>query len=86
MAHANGTLVEIVAPLILLFSTNMYVTVVAALFMVCFHLFIISTFPLAVPLEWNVVFAYTTIFLFLGFPQLGGLRRHRHVLACGCSP
>jgi hypothetical protein len=36
--------------------------------MVAFHLFIISTFPLAVPLEWNVVFAYASIFLFLGFP------------------
>jgi Transmembrane protein of unknown function (DUF3556) len=40
--------------------------------MVGFHLFIISTFPLAVPLEWNVVFAYTTIFLFLGFPNWNG--------------
>ena len=40
--------------------------------MVAFHLFIISTFPLAVPLEWNVVFAYTTVFLFLGFPNWNG--------------
>ena len=31
---------------------------VAARLMVAFHLFIISTFPLAVPLEWNVLFAY----------------------------
>ena len=38
----------------------------------CFHLFIISTFPLAVPLEWNVLFAYATIFLFLGFPAWNG--------------
>ena len=40
--------------------------------MVVFHLFIISTFPLAVPLEWNVLFAYATIFLFLGFPAWHG--------------
>ena len=40
--------------------------------MVAFHLFIISTFPLAVPLEWNVLFAYATIFLFLGFPAWNG--------------
>ena len=40
--------------------------------MVAFHLFIISTFPLAVPLEWNVLFAYATIFLFLGFPNWEG--------------
>src|SRR5258708_36440732 len=42
------------------------------MFMVVFHLFIISTFPLAVPLEWNLVFAYATIFLFLGFPNWNG--------------
>ena len=34
--------------------------------MVVFHLFIISTFPLAVPLEWNVLFAFAAIFLFVG--------------------
>ncbi|QLL08592.1 DUF3556 domain-containing protein [Mycobacterium vicinigordonae] len=72
MAHVNGTLVEIVAPLILFFSTNKWLTLAAALVMVGFHLFIISTFPLAVPLEWNVVFAYTTVFLFLGFPSWQG--------------
>ena len=42
--------------------------------MVAFHLFIISTFPLAVPLEWNVLFAYAVVFLFLGLPELGRLR------------
>jgi hypothetical protein len=40
--------------------------------MVGFHLFIISTFPLAVPLEWNTLFAYAAIFLFLGFPASAG--------------
>lgn len=69
MAHVNGTFVEIAAPLLLFFSPNWTVTVIAAIFMLCFHLFIISTFPLAVPLEWNVMFAYTTVFLFLGFPN-----------------
>jgi hypothetical protein len=72
MAHVNGTFVEIVAPLILFFSTNKWVTLIAVLLMVGFHLFIISTFPLAVPLEWNMVFAYTTVFLFLGFPAWNG--------------
>jgi Transmembrane protein of unknown function (DUF3556) len=55
-----------------LFSTNKAVTVAAVVVMVAFHLFIISTFPLAVPLEWNVVFAYASIFLFLGFPAWQG--------------
>ena len=58
MAHVLGTTVEIAAPLVLLFSTNKWLTVTAVVVMVAFHLFIISTFPLAVPLEWNVLFAY----------------------------
>ena len=74
MAHVPGSVVEILAPLVLLFSTNKWVTLVAVVIMVCFHLFIISTFPLAVPLEWNVLFAYATIFLFLGLPGLERLR------------
>jgi hypothetical protein len=72
MAHVNGTAVEIATPLVLLFSVNKWLTLGAALLMVCFHLFIISMFPLAVPLEWNVVFAYVTVFLFLGFPAWDG--------------
>jgi hypothetical protein len=64
--------VEIIIPLVLLFSTNWYVTLASAAVMMVFHLFIISTFPLAVPLEWNVLFAYATIFLFLGFPASAG--------------
>jgi Transmembrane protein of unknown function (DUF3556) len=72
MAHIAGTTVEIIAPLALLFSPWPWLTVTAAVIMVAFHLFIISTFPLAVPLEWNVLFAYSTIFLFLGFPAWQG--------------
>jgi uncharacterized membrane protein YkgB len=72
MAHVAGTTVEIIAPLVLLFSTNKTLTVAAVILMVTFHLFIISTFPLAVPLEWNVLFAYASIFLFLGFPSWQG--------------
>jgi len=72
MAHVAGTTVEIIAPLVLLFSTNKSLTVAAVVMMVAFHLFIISTFPLAVPLEWNVLFAYATVFLFLGFPAWQG--------------
>ena len=42
----------------LLLSPWPWLTVIAVAIMVAFHLFIISTFPLAVPLEWNVLFAY----------------------------
>ncbi len=72
MAHGPGSIVEIAAPLALLFSPWPWLSIVAAAIMVSFHLFIISTFPLAVPVEWNVLFAYATIFLFLGFPNGDG--------------
>src|ERR1700730_17548336 len=72
MAHGPGSVVEILAPLTLLFSPWPWLTVVAAVIMVAFHLFIISTFPLAVAPAWNVLFAYATIFLFLGFPAWRG--------------
>ncbi len=72
MAEGLGTFVEIAAPLILLFSVNRTLSVVCAVFMVGYHLFIVSTFPLAVPLEWNLLFAYTALFLFVGFPAQDG--------------
>ncbi|GAS90874.1 DUF3556 domain-containing protein [Mycolicibacterium brisbanense] len=72
MAHGPGSFVEIVAPLALLLSPWPWLTFCAAAVMVCFHLFIISTFPLAVPVEWNVLFAYATVFLFVGFPNWNG--------------
>lgn len=72
MAHVGGTTVEIVTPLVLLFSTNATVTLAAVTLMVVFHLFITSTFPLAVPLEWNLLFAYGTLVLFAGFPAAEG--------------
>ena len=72
LAHAGGTLVEIVTPLVLLFSTNFWLTLAAVALMVVFHLFITSTFPLAVPLEWNILFGFAAIFLFLGFPASAG--------------
>lgn len=72
MAHVGGSTVEIVLPLVLLFSTNSTVTLVAVIGMVLFHLFIISTFPLAVPLEWNVLFAFAAVFLFWGYPAWDG--------------
>ncbi|MBF6465739.1 DUF3556 domain-containing protein [Nocardia beijingensis] len=72
LAHVGGTAVEIVTPLVLLLSTNHWLTLAGVVLMVIFHAFITSTFPLAVPLEWNVLFAYLTVFLFLGFPNQAG--------------
>ncbi|MFF5035356.1 DUF3556 domain-containing protein [Nocardia salmonicida] len=72
MAHVGGTTVEVLIPIVLLFSTNLWLTLAGVAIMVIFHLFITSTFPLAVPLEWNILFAYLTVFLFLGFPNSAG--------------
>lgn len=72
MAHVGGTTAEIIVPLILLFTTNWYVTLAGVIFMVVFHTFITSTFPLAVPLEWNVLFGYIAVALFAGYPNGDG--------------
>ncbi|GAA2098416.1 DUF3556 domain-containing protein [Brevibacterium salitolerans] len=72
IAHVLGTLVEIGTPLVLLLSGNWTLTLAAALLMILFHGFITSTFPLAVPMEWNLLFMFTTAVLFLGFPNHEG--------------
>jgi hypothetical protein len=68
MAHIGGTLTEIIVPLTLLFATNKWLVLACVAYMVIFHLFIASTFPLAVPLEWNVIFGFAAVFLFWGYP------------------
>jgi hypothetical protein len=72
MAHIGGTLTEIIVPLTLLFATNTWVVLACVGYMVIFHLFIASTFPLAVPLEWNVIFGFAAVFLFVGYPASDG--------------
>jgi hypothetical protein len=72
VAHVAGTAVEILTPFVLLFSTNRTATIAAVILMLGFHTFITSTFPLGAPLEWNILFAYLTVFLFLGFPSWEG--------------
>jgi hypothetical protein len=69
MAHVGGTTIEIGIPLVLLFTTSREIAIAAAAAMVIFHVFIISTFPLAVPLEWNVFFGFAVLVLWggLGF-------------------
>jgi hypothetical protein len=71
-AHIGGTVVELVLPFVLLFSTNSTITWLAIAGMVFFHIFITSTFPLAVPLEWNVFFMFATVWIFGGFAAQDG--------------
>lgn len=65
-AHIGGSVVELTLPLVLLFSTNRTLTLLAVIGMIIFHVFIIAAFPLAVPLEWNVFFIFAAPWLFLG--------------------
>jgi hypothetical protein len=67
LAHA-GTLVEFGVPLVLLLSDGGWVTKAAAVVMIAFHLNIISSFPMGVPLEWNVFMILGIVTLFVGHP------------------
>jgi hypothetical protein len=64
LAAHLGTAMEFTLPLILLVSQGGIVGTVAVAGMVIFHLHILSTFPLAVPLEWNIVMVFGLLFLF----------------------
>jgi hypothetical protein len=63
IAH-GATVVEYTAPLVLAFSVGGWPTTIALVVMVCFHFGILSSFPLGVPLEWNVFFIYSAVVLF----------------------
>jgi len=62
-AHA-GTVIEYTMPLLLLFSSGGTFGTIAVAVMVAFHVHIFSTFPLGVPLEWNIFMVFSLLFLF----------------------
>ncbi len=64
LAAHLGTVLEFTLPAILLVSQGGWIGTVAVAGMVIFHLHILSTFPLAVPLEWNVFMIFGLLFLF----------------------
>jgi Transmembrane protein of unknown function (DUF3556) len=64
LAAHLGTVMEFTLPLILLVSQGGIVGTIAVAGMVIFHLHILSTFPLAVPLEWNIFMVFGLLFLF----------------------
>jgi hypothetical protein len=59
-----GTAIEFTLPLILLLTSGGPLATLAVAGMVIFHLHIISTFPLAVPQEWNAFMIFGVLFLF----------------------
>jgi hypothetical protein len=63
IAHL-GTVMEFTLPLVLVLSSGGWLQILAVAGMVVFHAHILSTFPLAVPLEWNVFMIFGLLFLF----------------------
>ncbi len=63
LAH-GGTVIEYVFPLVLVVSSGGWPTAVALTVMIAFHLFILFSVPMGVPLEWNVFTIYAAVFLF----------------------
>jgi hypothetical protein len=59
-----GTVTEFTLPLVLLLTQGGLLGTLALAGMVLFHVHIFSTFPLAVPLEWNVFMIFGLFFLF----------------------
>lgn len=64
LAH-GGTVIEFGVPLVLLLSNGGWPTYVAAVVMICFHLQILTSLPMGVPLEWNVFMIFAIGFLFV---------------------
>lgn len=79
-AHARvGSLVELAAPLVLLFS-NGTVTIIAVAVIVIFHLHIVGMFPMGIPSEWNLMMMFSAIALFGGHADLAPWDIHSPLL------
>ena len=63
LAH-TGTIIEYSFPLLLIFGDGGILTMIGLTSMFCFHLFITSSFPMGVPIEWNVIMVYGAFVLF----------------------
>src|SRR6201995_2907878 len=81
LAHLSPA-IEILVPLPLFFCHGGWPTTVAAVVMVCFHLGILVSIPMGVPLEWNVFMIFGVLSLFVAHARLGlGDLRHPVVVA-----
>src|ERR1700728_2729515 len=65
MAHVGGTTAELIVPAVLVFVAGGQPWRWALIaFMVVFHLNVISTLPMGVPLEWSLFFIFSLFYLF----------------------
>jgi hypothetical protein len=63
LAHIS-TVVEFGFPLLLIFGNGGPITIIGLAVMFIFHLYITSSVPMGVPLEWNVIMVYGAFMLF----------------------
>ncbi|MEM7371008.1 MAG: DUF3556 domain-containing protein [Bacteroidota bacterium] len=82
LAHA-GTVVEYSFPLLLIFGDGGPITTIGLVVMFCFHLYITSSFPMAVPLEWNVIMVYGAFVLFGHHAEVSPFDVHSPLLITG---
>ena len=73
VAHSS-TVVEFAVPVVLFFSHGGTVALIAAAIMLVFHLNIIFSMPMGVPLEWNVFMLYGAFVMFTVPNAASGLR------------
>ena len=64
MAAHLGTAIEFGLPITLFLTSGGTIGTIAVIGMIIFHVHITSTFPLAVPLEWNLFMIFGILFLF----------------------
>ncbi|MFN8151354.1 MAG: DUF3556 domain-containing protein [Solirubrobacterales bacterium] len=64
LAAHSGTVIEFTLPILLLVTQGGWLGTAAVIGMIIFHIHITSTFPLAVPLEWNLFMIFGLLFLF----------------------
>ncbi|MGI8461496.1 MAG: DUF3556 domain-containing protein [Solirubrobacterales bacterium] len=64
LAAHMGTAIEFTLPVVLFLTSGGLVGTVAMIGMIVFHVHITSTFPLAVPLEWNLFMIFGLLFLY----------------------
>jgi hypothetical protein len=72
-----GICIEFTGPLVLLVSTNPYLTLAAVALMLVFHLHIVLSLPMGVPVEWNVFILFAIGYLYVGhYPNNLGNAAH----------
>ena len=70
MAHA-GTALEFAVPILMVVGEGGAVTTAGLVAMLLLHGYITSNFPMAVPIEWNVLIVYGSFFLFGQHGEVG---------------